>query len=103
MRNSAPHHHAWKRYLSYTLSFGLVLSNMLGSTAALAAGSAPETTTPIKHLVVIVQENETFDHYFGTYPKAANIPGETGWVGVPAPKFIARANTPSVNGLSPDL
>ena len=26
--------------------------------------------TPIKHLVVIFQENVSFDHYFGTYPKA---------------------------------
>ncbi|HXR70513.1 alkaline phosphatase family protein, partial [Actinocrinis sp.] len=24
------------------------------------------TTTPIKHLVVIYQENVSFDHYFGT-------------------------------------
>jgi hypothetical protein len=33
------------------------------------------TTTPIKHLVVIFQENVSFDHYFGTYPKAANTSG----------------------------
>ena len=26
------------------------------------------TTSPIKHLVVIFQENVSFDHYFGTYP-----------------------------------
>src|SRR5436305_1190476 len=26
------------------------------------------TATPIKHLVVIFQENVSFDHYFGTYP-----------------------------------
>ena len=28
----------------------------------------PHTATPIKHLVVIFQENVSFDHYFGTYP-----------------------------------
>jgi phospholipase C len=28
------------------------------------------TATPIKHLVVIFQENISFDHYFGTYPYA---------------------------------
>jgi phospholipase C len=49
------------------------------------------TTTPIKHLVVIFQENVSFDHYFGTYPNATNPPGE--------PKFTAAPNTPSVNGL----
>ena len=26
--------------------------------------------TPIQHLVVIFQENISFDHYFGTYPVA---------------------------------
>ena len=29
------------------------------------------TQTPIKHVVVIFQENVSFDHYFGTYPDAA--------------------------------
>ena len=34
------------------------------------------TATPIKHLVVIFQENVSFDHYFGTYPYAANTSGQ---------------------------
>ena len=50
-----------------------------------------KTTTPIKHLVVIFQENVSFDHYFGTYPEATNPSGE--------PKFKAKDDTPSVNGL----
>jgi len=50
------------------------------------------TATPIKHLVVIFQENVSFDHYFGTYPVATNPKGE--------PKFVAAPNTPTVNGLS---
>ena len=50
------------------------------------------TATPIKHLVVIFGENVSFDHYFGTYPVAANPTGE--------PAFHAAAGTPSVNGLS---
>ena len=28
------------------------------------------TKTPIKHLVVVFNENRSFDHYFGTYPNA---------------------------------
>jgi phospholipase C len=55
-----------------------------------SGGQAP-TATPIKHLVVIYQENVSFDHYFGTYPIALNPPGE--------PRFTALANTPTVNGL----
>ena len=37
----------------------------------------PATATPIKHIVVIFGENISFDHYFGTYPKAQNNAGET--------------------------
>jgi len=53
------------------------------------------TATPIKHLVVIFQENISFDHYFGTYPYATNPAGE--------PQFTPAAGTPSVNGLNTAL
>src|SRR4051812_19250152 len=66
---------------------------MLG-TAAFAAGG-PAAKTPIKHVVVIFQENHSFDVYFGAYPFALNAPGE--------PSFRARPGTPSVNGLNPTL
>src|ERR1700730_1062056 len=49
------------------------------------------TATPIKHVVVIFQENVSFDHYFGTYPNAANLPGET--------PFSAKEDTPRANTL----
>ena len=38
--------------------------------------NALPTKTPIKHLVVIFNENRSFDHYFGTYPNAVNPEGE---------------------------
>jgi phospholipase C len=44
------------------------------------------TATPIKHLVVIFDENISFDHYFATYPVASNPPGE--------PRFVAAPGTP---------
>jgi phospholipase C len=50
----------------------------------------PKTSTPIKHVVVLFDENESFDHYFGTYPYAANTDGST---------FHAKPGTPKVNGL----
>ena len=62
-----------------------------------------DTRTPIKHVVVIIPENRTFDNFFATYPHAANIAGEQSWLGVPAPKFVARPGTPAVNGLTPAL
>src|SRR5205823_780986 len=70
-------------------------------TPALAAPAvqtkkpAPPPATPIQHLVVIFQENVSFDHYFGTYPKATNPSGE--------PVFTPRPATPAVNGLNTAL
>ena len=48
------------------------------ATPALASvhnGRRSTPTTPIKHVVVIFDENISFDHYFGTYPKATNTDG----------------------------
>jgi phospholipase C len=50
-----------------------------------------QPATPIEHLVVVFQENVSFDHYFATYPVALNPDGE--------PSFKAAPGTPSVNGL----
>ncbi|MBO0804972.1 MAG: alkaline phosphatase family protein [Nocardiopsaceae bacterium] len=49
-----------------------------------------DTATPIKHLVVIFGENVSFDHYYGTYPYAANTGGTP---------FHAKPGTPPVKGL----
>ncbi|WP_114239150.1 phospholipase C [Dyella sp. C9] len=65
------------------------------ANAANWRASDVHTSTPIKHLVVIFQENVSFDHYFGTYPSAANLTGE--------PTFYARPFTPKVNGLTTAL
>jgi phospholipase C len=55
------------------------------------AAESYTTTTPIKHLVVIFNENVSFDHYFATYPNATNPASE--------PKFTPLAGTPTVNNL----
>jgi phospholipase C len=71
-----------------------------GSAAVPATAPASQyrvvapTSTPIKHVVVLFDENESFDHYFGTYPNAANTDGST---------FHAKPGTPKVNGLTPQL
>jgi phospholipase C len=71
----------------------LAVGGVAAATAAPAAthGSRPTTATPIQHVVVIFQENVSFDHYFGTYPNAANTDGNP---------FHAKPGTPTVNGLS---
>jgi phospholipase C len=52
----------------------------------------PTPTTPIKHIVIIFQENISFDHYFGTYPTAKNPPNEP-------TQFTAATGTPKANNL----
>lgn len=74
-----------------------ILSAFIGAALASpfagpAAAAEPVTVTPIKHLVVIFQENVSFDHYFGTYPHATNPAGE--------PRFYPDPHTPGVNGLN---
>jgi phospholipase C len=59
---------------------------LVGATAvpgsAADSHAAARTATPIQHLVVIYQENHSFDNYFGTYPHALNPP-------------VSRPSTPS--------
>jgi phospholipase C len=84
---------------SSTLLLLLFTLCLLQTNTAIAAVTTTTTTakTPIKHLIVIYQENVSFDHYFATYPNASNTkePGE--------PQFHPKTNTPSVNGLSGSL
>ena len=97
---SARHSKA-RRYAAATAATVLGAGLAIGATgvsasaaprAAHAAGwtSTQRTATPIKHLVVIFQENISFDHYFGTYPHAANTGGQP---------FTPLPGTPRVNGL----
>jgi phospholipase C len=67
---------------------------LLGHAATVDSANSP-TATPVKHIVVIFDENVSFDHYFATYPNALNLPHET--------PFKARAGTPRVNGLTGPL
>jgi phospholipase C len=76
-----------RKLLAATLSTLLVAGTM--PVPAFAAD--PATQSPIKHVIVIFGENISFDHYFGTYPNAANLPGEN--------KFTALPGTGTANTL----
>ena len=51
-------------------------STTSGSTSSGAGGGGGATPgiESIKHIIVIMQENRSFDHYFGTFPGADGIP-----------------------------
>jgi phospholipase C len=94
-------HRSFRSLLAVAAAGGLcVAGGAVYAAPALGAPVAPHhssgggTATPIKHVVVIFQENVSFDHYFATYPHAANTDGNP---------FHALPGTPSVNGLTPAL
>ncbi|MGC2571880.1 MAG: alkaline phosphatase family protein [Candidatus Nitrosopolaris sp.] len=77
--------------MSLALIIWLTLNFSIVPARAASIPSSVTTSTPIKHLVIIFQENISFDHYFGTYPNATNPQDE--------PKSIAAQNTSTVNNL----
>ncbi len=79
-----------RKLLAFTMSLTLILSGCGQGTTSTPPGNGNANTTPppapptpttastaIKHVVVIFGENISFDHYFGTYPNAANTGGTT--------------------------
>ena len=83
-------HFHWK----WALAIAAAATSCVTVGASADLHRTERTATPIKHVVVIYQENVSFDHYFATYPKAANTDGSP---------FEAKPHTPSVNGLNQSL
>jgi phospholipase C len=80
----------WTRRLPFAAAAFVVIAAIVATTTASASG-VPQAKTPIKHVVVIFQENVSFDHYFGTYPYATGTDGNA---------FTPKQGTPAVNGLN---
>ena len=82
-----------RKLAASSLAFTFVLSgcgsgtNSSPVTSTVTTPTVTPTTSAqvIKHVVVIFGENVSFDHYYGTYPNALNLPGE--------PKFTAASGT----------
>ena len=69
---------------------GCICSNLSAQSADIHKAQGA-----IRHVVVLFQENVSFDHYFGTYPHALNPAGD--------PQFHALPGTPAVEGLNAEL
>ncbi|MGF6731365.1 phospholipase C [Paraburkholderia youngii] len=87
METPKPNRIALAALLVTAVSSGLLLSTPARSD------SESSTRTPIKHIVVIFQENVSFDHYFGTYPHAKPNTDGTRYFGNP------KEDTPRPNTL----
>src|SRR5215831_8312455 len=83
------------KILTTTILATLLVTSLFLSSARAADDVTTLATPKIQHLVVIFQENVSFDHYFATYPVATNPAGE--------PASNPKKDTPSVNGLNGSL
>jgi len=78
----------------------LIVLSFLGATSA---KSDAAVGNPIKQVIVIVQENHTFDNYFGTYPGVnglnsnLSVPVEPGSNLIVAPFHLASLSTPDLD------
>jgi phospholipase C len=63
-----------KRAVFIFISVVLVAGTQFMPALADSSQLGNQPTTPIQHLVVLLQENHSFDNYFGTYPGANGLP-----------------------------
>src|SRR5512140_2463140 len=74
--------------ISYRSLCGLLLAALLGgcgTPAQTPAASDGEGIHNIKHIIMIMQENRSYDSYFGTFPGADGIPMKDGKPRICAP------------------
>src|SRR5437763_17038231 len=84
---------ARRRSLLAPLALAAITTALTVAAAPGAASSAPPAggMRKIRHVVVIMQENRSFDSYFGTFPGANGIPMVDGRPGVCLPDPVAGA------------
>src|SRR5579884_2143886 len=80
-----PHAHLCRRFEQFRQLPSIAFSVILATTMLAACANGPQTPGQnngdihkIKHIIVIMQENRSFDSYFGTFPGADGIPMQNG-------------------------
>ncbi len=63
--------------MTLPLCFKELLLLMLFASVSVAAAAQATSPYPIQHVIVIMQENRSFDNYFGTFPGANGVPAGT--------------------------
>ena len=90
MRSAALHRPNVRRLRSAAVTAMLAATSLAGCTSSPPAkpAAAPAGIGKIRHVVIIMQENRSFDSFFGTYPGADGIPAKNGQftVCVPDPR-----------------
>jgi phospholipase C len=88
------------------LVIAAALAACTSSQADRRSGAPPAGIHKIKHVIIIMQENRSFDSYFGTYPGADGIPMHNGVPAVCVPNPAGGCTRPyhdtaDVNGGGP--
>jgi phospholipase C len=60
-------HLVWKWCAAARVALLALLGQLVAPAFAATEDRSTETKTPIKHVIIIVGENRTFDHVFATY------------------------------------
>ena len=63
-------------FRALTLCLLVLVSLAAPLVSAEEVAGEPRPNTPIEHFIYLMQENHSFDNYFGTYPGADGIPPE---------------------------
>jgi phospholipase C len=88
------------------LAVCFVLAGLLAACSKPAAHDPYSGIHKIKHVIIIMQENRSFDNYFGTYPGADGIPMKNGAPTVCVPDPVGGCTRPfhdtaDINGGGP--
>jgi phospholipase C len=73
-----------RRTWSLGMAFASVAAVLFATASSVGAESDNGTHSPIKHTIILYQENISFDHYFGTYGHGSN--------GIPAGATLSHTN-----------
>ncbi len=65
---------SWFILVAAALVLGVIAASLLKGSTAKTGEPAALGIHKIEHVIVIMQENRSFDHYFGTFPGADGIP-----------------------------
>jgi phospholipase C len=76
---------------------------LIGSMLAASERSHAQASIPIEHFIFIIQENHSFDNYFGTYPGANGIPPGTALADYPGGPLVHRPYLETRTHISHDL
>jgi phospholipase C len=83
---------------AFVFVLGVLTTGSGSSPVVEKAGAADVGIQKIKHVILIMMENRSFDHYFGTFPGAAGIPMQNGVPTVCNPnKYTNKCDKPYVD------